>query len=118
MKGFQRDYNDLFYFVYYSLKSFRMVHGQVGQDFPVEFNVVGFHLSHELAVGHPVHPGTRVDTGDPEGAEISLLVSAVPVGVHHGFLHGVLGYGPHIFTSSKVTFGLLEHFFPSGSGSN
>lgn len=71
----------LFYLLHYGLKGIWVVHGQIGQDFSVELNTIGFYLTHELGVGHAVLSCTCIDTGDPQSAEISLFVPAVPVGI-------------------------------------
>ncbi len=38
----------LFYRVNYLFKGFRMVHGQIGKNFPVELNTLGLHHIHKL----------------------------------------------------------------------
>ena len=50
---------------------------------------------HETAVGKAVHTGSRIDTGDPEGTELSLLLLSSGIGAckgsHNGlFCHSIL----------------------------
>ena len=82
-----------------------MVHGQVGQNLAVEFNAVGVKLAHQLAVGHSLNARTSVDTGNPKGAKVALLSTAVTVGVTQGFFNGVFGNRPNIFTAAKLASG-------------
>ena len=63
------------------LECFRVIHGQVGQGFPVEGYVLFSEFSDENGIGHAVLPDTGVDAGDPQSPEIPLLGAAVPVSV-------------------------------------
>jgi hypothetical protein len=65
-----------------------------------------------------VQSGAGIDPLNPQGTEVSFLLSAVAVGVLQSFFKGVFGYSVDVFTSAEVTFGLLEHLFTAGSGSN
>src|SRR4051794_4835671 len=69
----------------------RVAHGDVGQRLAVELDAGGLQAVHELAVAEALLAGGRVDAGDPEAAEVALLVAPVAVGVAVGFEHGLLG---------------------------
>jgi hypothetical protein len=95
-----------------------VVHGQISQDLAVEFDVVGVELAHQLAVGQSVHASTRVDTGDPQGAEVALFSAAVTVGVTKGFFDGVFGDRPNIFAATEVAFCHFEYALAACTRSN
>ena len=48
-----------------------VVHSQIGQHLAVEVDVGLLQTADELGVGHAVHAGSRVDTGNPQGTEIT-----------------------------------------------
>ena len=54
-----------------------MIHRQVGQNLAVEVDVRLLQAADELGVGHAVHAGSRVDTGDPKLTEVTLFKLAV-----------------------------------------
>src|SRR5450759_3022021 len=55
--------------------------GDVGQDLAVDLDLGRPEAADELAVGHPVDPGRRVDPDDPELAEVTLPDLAVAGGI-------------------------------------
>src|SRR5688572_25049103 len=57
-------------------KSGRIVHGHVGKDLAVDVDLCLLQAGHELAVGQAETPARRVDAGDPELAENTLLGTA------------------------------------------
>src|SRR3954453_12802157 len=65
--------------------------GDVGQDLAVELHAGLLEAVHEGPVAHAVLAGGRVDTGDPQPAEVALAVAAVPVAVLVGLEDGFLG---------------------------
>ena len=95
-----------------------MVHGQVGKNLAVQFDIIGLHRAHELGIRHSMQTGPGIDTGDPQGAEIAFFVSAIAVLKQHRFLYRVLGYGPDVLASSVIALGLLHDFFSAGSRGN
>jgi hypothetical protein len=58
---------------------------------------------------------TSIDTGYPQGTKTSFFVSAVAVCVEHGFVYCILGNCPNVFSTSKVTFGLLDNLLSTSS---
>ena len=98
-----------------SLESFRVVQGQVGQDFTVDFDTGFVQLVNEHAVGHVVFTDGCVDTDDPQGSEVTLLVPSVAIGIGLSLLVGVFRHSPDILSGSELTFGLLEDFLAPGS---
>ena len=57
-------------------KSFCIVDGDVGQDLAVQGDTGLLQTKHEAAIGNIVQTAGRVDTGDPQSAEVSLLTAA------------------------------------------
>lgn len=65
--------------------------GHLSEDLAVELDAGELQAVHELGVGDVVHAGGGVDTGDPEAADLTLLVAAIAVLVLEGVLHLLLG---------------------------
>ena len=105
MISFQLTATKLLYRFYDSLKSLRIVHSKVGQDFAVEADVLLGKASHKLGIGETVLAGGSVDTLDPQGTELTLLGPAVAVGVGETFFVGVLGDCPHVLAGQEVAAG-------------
>src|SRR5690606_40096524 len=59
----------------------RVVHGDVRQHLAVQGDPGLQQPVHEAAVAHAVDAGSRIDAGDPQRAEIALLLLAADVGV-------------------------------------
>ena len=55
--------------------------GDLGEDLAVELDARKFQAMHEPAVRELVHAGGSVDTLDPQGADVALLVATVTVGI-------------------------------------
>lgn len=91
-------------------ESLRVVEGEVGEDFAVDFDTALVDKAHELGVAEVVHAGGGVDTLDPEGTEVALLVLAVAVGVGETFFPGVLGDGPHVAAATEIAAGEFQDF--------
>ena len=112
---FIADKRCLLHFFNDSLESFRVVQGQVGQDFAVDFDTGLVQLVDEHAVRHVVFTDGCVDTDDPQGSEVTLLVPSVAVSVGLSFFVGVFRHSPDILSGSELTFGLFEDFLAPGS---
>src|SRR5688500_1050478 len=65
--------------------------GEIGEDLPVDLDAALLEAGDEPAVAQAVDPGRRVDPGDPQRAELRLLLPPVAVGVPHAALDGLLG---------------------------
>src|SRR5690606_28830676 len=108
----------LFYLIYNSFESFRMVHSKVCENFSVQLDVVLFKSAHKLGIRHSVFSGTSVDSGNPKRPEISFLLFSSAISVLHRFFYGVFGNCPNVLSSSEITFSQFHHFFSACSGSN
>ena len=97
------------------LECLRVVHGEVGENFTVETDVLLGQLAHELGIGDTPETAGSVDTLDPEGAEIALLGPAVTIGVGETFFVGVLCNSPDIPPGEEVAAGLLEDLLAARS---
>src|SRR5688572_9616556 len=69
----------------------RVADREVGEHLPVDLDPALLEAGDEPAVAQAVDPGRRVDPGDPESAELRLLLPPVAVGVPHAALDGLLG---------------------------
>lgn len=58
--------------------------GHLSEDLAVELDAGELQAVHELGVGDVVHAGGGVDTGNPEAADLTLLVAAIAVLVLEG----------------------------------
>src|SRR5690554_2509421 len=85
-----------------------VVHGDVRQHLAVQGDA-GLHQAvHEAAVAQAVDAGRGVDAGDPQRAEIALLLLAVDVGVLLGLDDGLVGNAEHLAAGVVVTLGLAQ----------
>jgi hypothetical protein len=57
--------------------------------------------------------GLRVDARDPQGAELTLALATITVGVLPGLGHRLLGDAEHARARAVVTLGLLQDFLVS-----
>src|SRR5438477_2482250 len=62
-------------------EGFRVVHGDVGEDLPVDLDARHLQTVDEDRIGDAVGPDGRVDAGDPQATELCLAIAAVTVGV-------------------------------------
>src|SRR5690606_38026459 len=90
-------------------KCLLLVHGQIGQNLTVDFNIRLLQTSNQTAVRQAVGTGASVDTGNPQCAEGTLTVTTVAVSVLTGLDNRLLGYAENATARSVVTFGLLEN---------
>lgn len=93
-----------------------MVHGQVGQYFPVEVDTRLLQFAHQFGIGHSMEAGTCVDTLNPNGAEVAFLGFAVTVCINETFFYCILGDGPNVFLPAEESFCEFEHLFALGAG--
>src|SRR5690606_32005358 len=85
-------------------KGFRVVHREVGEHLPVQRDVRLAEAGDEAGVRGPVEARGRVDSGDPELAELPLTLAAVPVLVLEALLDGVLRNGVDVLATAPVAF--------------
>ena len=107
--------SSLLHFLDDGLESFRIVQSEVGQHFTVDLDTGFVQLVHEHAVRHVILADGCIDTDDPQGSEVTLLVPSVAVSVGLSFFVGVFRHSPDILSGSELTFGLLEDFLAPGS---
>jgi hypothetical protein len=92
------------------------LHGQSGKSRLVEDRQIGQHLAvdldlrlsqaiHESAVFHAGFPGCRVDTGNPEAAELTLALPTVTIGVLSSLHDRLFGDAIDVFAAAAVTLG-------------
>src|SRR6185503_10029968 len=85
-------------------------HREVGEHLAVHVDARLLQARHELAVGHARVAGAGVDAGDPERAELALLVAAIAVGVLAGPHDRLLGDLEYVPTAAAIPLGLGEDF--------
>lgn len=98
------------HFVDNSFEGCGVVEGEVGENFAVDLDARLVDEAHEFAVAEVFLTGGCVDTLDPEGTEVALLVLAVAVGVGETFFPGVLGDGPHVAAATEIAAGEFQDF--------
>ena len=89
--------------LYDCLESLGVVHGQVGENLAVDLDTCLVNHTHQLAVGQVLHTGGSVDTLNPQRAEVAFLLLTIGVSIGKTLLPSVLGYGPDVLASAKVT---------------
>ena len=90
------------------LESLGIVHGEVSENLTVDFDTVLVQSTHQLGIAHTFQTSSGVDTLNPQSAEGALLIATVAIGVGETLLPSVLGYGPNVLASSKITFSELQ----------
>ena len=82
--------------------------GHLGEHLTVKLDAGNLETVHELRVGNVVHAGGSVDAGNPEAADLTLLVTAIAVLVLEGVLHLLLSMLVRTGGSAIVALGLLQ----------
>ena len=101
--------DSLLYLLHDGLECLGIVHGKVGEHLTVDLNTSLGKLAHQYRVAHTLLTCGSVDTLDPQGAEVALLIATVTIGVGQTLLPCVLGYCPNILAGSKVAAGKLQN---------
>ncbi len=91
--------------------------GEVGQDLAVELDVGGVQTLDEAAVADAVGARGGVQTNDPDGAEVALLLAAGTEGVEPGVMDGFFRVAEELGFVTEVTFGVTEDLLPAFAGS-
>src|SRR5712671_1731085 len=81
---------------------------EIREHLAVDLDVGPLQARHEGAVGHPELAHRRVDAGDPQRAELALLLPAVAVGVLAGLHHRLLGDPVDVAAAAAESLGLLD----------
>ena len=99
-------------------EGFRLVDGEVGEDFAIKVDTFFLHAGDELRIGKTELAGSIVDAGNPEGTEVALFVAAIAVSVAKGFDDAV--FGEAVATGAIVlhAFGGLQGFLVFSMGRN
>ena len=88
----------------------RIVDGEFGKEFPVDFDPGQLHAVYELTVRQAVEPCRRVDPGDPQTAEIATAPAAVAVRVGPAPIDGFAGCPVKPVAAAPVSPGQLDGF--------
>ena len=99
-------------------ESFRIGDGHVSKNLAVQLDARLGELVNELAVADAQFADSSVQAGDPQSAEIALLVAAVSVGILTGVGYGVNGKAKVALATAIETLGGLEDFFAAFAGRN
>src|SRR5713226_8961807 len=90
-----------------------ILHGEVGQNFAVEFDAARLQTVHELAVGKAAQTRRGADALNPQLAELPLAVAAVAIGEPFGAPHGFLGGLKEFALGEEEPLGAPEVFLPA-----
>ena len=104
-----KDGFSLLHLLHDGLESLGVVHGEVGEHLTVDLDTGLGELAHEDRVAQTFLTSGSVDTLDPQGAEVALLVTAITIGIGQSLLPCVLGYCPNILAGTEVTAGKLQN---------
>ena len=99
-------------------ESFRIGDGHVSEDLAVQLDARLGKLEDKLAVADAMFADCCVQASDPQRAEVTLLVTAVGVGILTGVGYGVNGKAKVRLATAIETLGGLEDFFAAFAGRN
>jgi hypothetical protein len=71
------------------------VDSEISKDATIESNLSSLETIDERAIGHAVCTRLRVNTRNPERAELTLALAAVTISVLSRFGDGLLGHTEH-----------------------
>src|SRR5476651_145181 len=89
-------------------KRFRVGHGDVRQDLPVEPDAGLLQAADQDRVRHAVDAGSRVDAGDPQRSEVAATDAPALGRLHHGALDRFYGALVATIAASPEALGELE----------
>ena len=95
----------LFHFSYDSLERFRMVNGQVCQNFTVDLDTSSVQSTHQARIRQTFHTSGSIDTLNPQSTEITFLVTTVAESISQTFFPCILRYSPNVLTCTIITTG-------------
>jgi hypothetical protein len=85
----------------------KIPHGKVGQYFAIQFHVRHFERVDQAAVAEiqalSARPG--IDTGNPQRAQLTAALAAVPVGIPQAFHHRFVGATEKQMLAAPLPFG-------------
>src|SRR5690606_31981919 len=97
-------------------KTRRVVHGDIRQHLAVQGDAGLQQAVHETAVAQAVRTRGRIDAGDPQGAEMALLLLAADVGVLLRLGDRLLGDAEDLAAGVVITLGGLQDFLVTTTG--
>src|SRR5690242_11579504 len=83
---------------------------QISQHLAIQVDVGGLERVDERAVLHTSGARTRVDAGDPQLAQLTAALAAIPVAVPQALHHRFVGAAEQAVLGSPLTFGQLQYF--------
>ena len=87
--------------------------GELGHNFPVQFNIRLFEIVYQLAVRYSVGSRGGVYLYLPQGSHISLFLSSVVEGVQTGVEQSFSGHSLFGFSAIAKALNLLKDIPPS-----
>ena len=88
-------------------KALRVINCHLGQHLAVQVDAGALETEHKLAVGQTVEACCRVDTGNPDTAELALALTAACVCRSQRAHHGLLSHAILLGTRSSVALSQL-----------
>lgn len=79
-----------------------MVDSEVSEDLAVDLDTLSVESTHQARVREPFETSSSIDTLNPEGTEVTLLVLTIAESVGQTLFPSVLGYGPDVLASTIV----------------
>ena len=79
-----------------------MIDSEVSEDLAVDLDTLSVESTHQARVRETFETSSSVDTLDPEGTEVTLLVLTIAESVGQTLFPSVLGYGPDVLASTIV----------------
>jgi hypothetical protein len=79
-----------------------MIDSEVSEDLAVDLDTLSVESTHQARVREPFETSSSVDTLDPKGTEVTLLVLTIAESVGQTLFPSILGYGPDVLASTIV----------------
>ena len=93
-------------------------HSQISQNLAIDLDRGLLQTVNHTAVGQAIFTGTGIDTGNPQGTELTLALLAIPIGILARLGDCLGGNTENIFPSAAVTLGLFNNFLVFGACGN
>lgn len=104
--------------LHYFGKGLWVPRGKFGKELPIDFHMLFSQCSEKLGICSSMNSRARVDSGDPELAERSLLQSPITVCVLLTFVEMMLSHREELTTSTPVAFCARENALATAVGGN
>src|ERR1700750_2776172 len=99
-------------------KRLDVAHGEVGQDLAVDGDLSLGQAVDQAAVRQTELTGGSIDTNDPQGAELTLVLLAPDVGVLATLDDGLGGYAEDLATGVVIALCTADDFLMTTTGGN